>query len=156
EVAQDRSIFLGMDQGRAELRNSDVKGKNPFADRKVRQAMNLAIDRETIKRVVMRGMSAPAGIITPPASTAYTQGLDAPTKANGHAAKKLLAEAGYPSGFSVKLDCPNDRYNNDEQICQAVVGMLGKIGVKVQLDAQSKTLHFPKIQKRDTDFYLLG
>ncbi len=156
EVAQDRSIFLGMDQGRAELRNSDIKGKNPLADKRVRQAFNLAIDRDTIKRVVMRGMSAPAGIITAPAITGHTKELDTPLKANVDAAKKLLADAGYPKGFSVKLDCPNDRYNNDEQICQAVVGMLGKIGVKVQLDAQSKTLHFPKIQKRETDFYLLG
>ena len=156
EVAQDRSIFLGMDQGRAELRHSDVKGRNPFADKRVRRAFDLAIDRETIKRVVMRGLSAPAGINTAPAINGYTKELDAPTRANVDAAKTLLADAGYPKGFSVKLDCPNDRYNNDEQICQAVVGMLGKIGVRVQLDAQSKTLHFPKIQKRETDFYLLG
>jgi peptide/nickel transport system substrate-binding protein len=156
EVAQDRSIFLGMDQGRNELRSSDVKGKNPFAEKKVRQAINLAVDRDTIKRVVMRGLSAPAGIITAPAITGHTKELDTPPKANVDAAKKLLAEAGYPNGFSVKLDCPNDRYNNDEQICQAVVGMLAKVGIKVQLDAQSKTLHFPKIQKRETDFYLLG
>src|SRR6185503_15446616 len=82
EVAQDRSIFLGMDQGRAELRSSDVKGKNPFADRKVRQAVNLAIDREVIKKVVMRGLSVPAGIVTAPAINGYTKELDTPIKAN--------------------------------------------------------------------------
>ncbi len=156
ETPQDRSIFLGMDQGRNELRVSDVKGKNPFADKRVRQAISTAIDRATIKRVVMRGLSAPAAINTAPAIHGYSKALDTPPKVDLEAAKKLLKEAGYPNGFSVKLDCPNDRYMNDEQICQAVVGMLGKIGVKVQLDAQSKSLHFPKIQKRDTDFYLLG
>ena len=72
------------------------------------------------------------------------------------AAKKLLAEAGYPNGFDIQLDCPNNRYINDEAICQAVVGMLAKIGVKVTLSAIPKTIHFPKIKNRETDFYMLG
>jgi peptide/nickel transport system substrate-binding protein len=67
-----------------------------------------------------------------------------------------MADAGYPNGFSVTLDCPNDRYNNDEQICQAVTGMLAQIGIKVDLQARSKTLHFPKLQKKDSSFFLLG
>jgi peptide/nickel transport system substrate-binding protein len=106
----------------------------------------------------MRGLSAPAGIITSPGVDGYTTALDKPVAANPDQAKALMKQAGYEKGFSVKLDCPNDRYTNDEQICQAVVGMLGKVGIKVQLDSQSKTLHFPKIQKpaHETDFYLLG
>ncbi|MGZ5906203.1 MAG: ABC transporter substrate-binding protein, partial [Reyranella sp.] len=63
---------------------------------------------------------------------------------------------GYPNGFGVTLDCPNDRYNNDEQICQAVAGMLAQIGIKIDLQARSKTLHFPKLQKKDSSMYLLG
>ena len=71
-------------------------------------------------------------------------------------AKSLMADAGYGDGFEIQLDCPNNRYKNDEKICQAAVAMLAKIGVKVKLDAIPKAQHFPKIQKRITNFYMLG
>jgi peptide/nickel transport system substrate-binding protein len=153
---ENRTIFLGMDVQSPQLRSSDVKGKNPFAEVKVRQAMNMAINREAIQRVVMRGQSVPAGAIVPPFVNGYTKELDALPRVDVAKAKALLGEAGYPNGFSVSLNCPNDRYLNDEAICQAAVGMLGQIGVKANLVSQSKSLHFPLIQKADTDFYLLG
>jgi peptide/nickel transport system substrate-binding protein len=156
ETAQVRSIFLGLDMGAAELKYSDVKGKNPFADQRVRQAMYQAIDIDAIKAKVMRNFVAPAGLITSPGVHGYTKELDKRLKHDVASAKKLMAEAGYPNGFSVTLDCPNDRYNNDEQICQAVTAMLAQIGIKVDLQARSKTLHFPKLQKKDTSFFLLG
>ncbi|MEM7423797.1 MAG: ABC transporter substrate-binding protein [Pseudomonadota bacterium] len=155
-VAQIRSIFFGMDQGVDELRSSDVKGKNPFKDPKVRAAVNHAIDKEAIKRVVMEGLSFPTGMITPPGVLGNTPGNDGPYPFDAAKAKALLAEAGYPDGFSVRLDCPNNRYNNDEKICQAAVAMLAKIGVKVNLEAIPKAQHFPKIQNRTSDFYMLG
>ena len=71
-------------------------------------------------------------------------------------AKALLAEAGYPEGFGVTLDCPNNRYLNDEAICRAVASQLGEIGVRVTVDAQPKEVHFAKLFERRTDFYLLG
>lgn len=156
EAAQIRSIFLGLDMGSAELKYSDVKGKNPFADKRVRQAMYQAIDIEAIKSKVMRNFSAPAGLVTAPGVHGYTKELDKRLKYDVAAAKKLMAEAGYPNGFSVTLDCSNDRYNNDEQICQAVTGMLAQIGIKVDLQSRSKTLHFPKVQKKDSSFFLVG
>jgi peptide/nickel transport system substrate-binding protein len=156
QIHQIRSIFLGMQVAKPELATSSVKGKNPFAEKAVRQAMYQAIDIDAIHKKVMRGASVPAGLITSPGVHGYTKELDQRLPYDPEAAKKLMAQAGYPEGFEVKLDCPNDRYVNDEGICQAVVGMLGRIGVKVALDAQSKTLHFPKIQKRETEFYLLG
>ena len=156
ETAQVRSIFLGLDIGSAELKYSDVKGKNPFADKRVRQAMYQAIDIEAIKAKVMRNFSAPAGLVTSPGVHGYTKELDKRLKYDVAAARKLMAEAGYPNGFSVTLDCSNDRYNNDEQICQAVTGMLAQIGIKVDLQARSKTLHFPKVQKKDSSFFLVG
>ncbi len=155
-VAQIRSIFLGMDQGVDELRSSDVKGKNPFKDVRVREAFNLAIDKEAIKRVVMEGLSFPTGIITPPGVLGNTPDNDQPYGFDVEKAKSLLADAGYPDGFTIQLDCPNNRYNNDEKICQAAVAMLAKIGVKVNLDAIPKAQHFPKIQNRISDFYMLG
>lgn len=155
-VPQIRTIFFGMDQGSAELRSSDVKGKNPFADVRVREAVNLSIDREAIKRVVMEGLSFPAGMITSPGVLGNTPEQDKPFAVDTARAKALLAEAGYPDGFTVQLDCPNNRYNNDEKICQAAVSMLARVGIKVNLDAIPKAQHFPKIQNRETDFYMLG
>ena len=155
-VPQIRTIFFGMDQGIEELRTSNIKGKNPFADIKVREAMNLAIDRKAIQRVVMEGLSFPAGMITSPGVLGNTSEQDAEIPLDVEKAKALMAEAGYADGFSVQLDCPNNRYINDEKICQAAVSMLSKIGVDVSLDAIPKAQHFPKIQKRVSDFYMLG
>lgn len=156
QTAQDRTIFLGMDQGSDVLRTSNVKDANPFKDKQVRLAFYQAIDIDAIRNKVMRGYSVPAGIVTGPVSHGYTKDLDQRAAYDPAAAKKLLADAGYPEGFSVRLDCPNDRYVNDEAICQAVAGMLAKVGIDVDLSALPKTLHFPKIKNRDTDFYLLG
>jgi peptide/nickel transport system substrate-binding protein len=155
---ENRSIFLGFNVAAGELASSDVKGKNPFADVRVRKAVNMAIDREAIKAKVMRGQSVPSGMIAPPFVKGYSKALDAVPAVNVDGAKKLLADAGYASGFSVALHCPNDRYVSDEAICQAVVAMLARIGIKVTLVSQSKTKHFPLIEKNppETDFYLLG
>ena len=155
---ENRSIFFGMDVTSPQLKSSNVKGRNPFADKRVRKAMNMTIDREAIKRAVMRGQSIPAGMLAPPFVNGYTKELDAVPKVDLGTAKKLLAEAGYPDGFSVTLNCPNDRYVSDEGICQATAAMMARIGIKVGLVAQSKTLHFPLIEKEppETDFYLLG
>jgi peptide/nickel transport system substrate-binding protein len=155
---ENRTIFFGMDVASPELRTSNIKGKNPFADKRVRQAINMAIDREAIKRAVMRGQSVSAGVIAPPFVNGYTKELDALPKVDLAKATALLKEAGYPDGFQVTLHCPNDRYINDEGICQAGAAMLAKIGVKVNLQAQPKALHFPLIQRNppETDFFLLG
>lgn len=155
-VAQTRSIFFGMDQGSDELRSSDVKGKNPFKDVKVRLAVNHALDKVAIQRVVMEGLSFPTGMITPPGVFGNTPENDAPYAYDPELAKSLLAEAGYPDGFTVRLDCPNDRYNNDEKICQAAVAMLAKVGIKVNLEAIPKSQHFPKLHNGESDFYMLG
>lgn len=156
QVAQVRSIFFGLDQGRAELRSSNIKGKNPFADANVRMAMNLAIDRKAIQRVIMEGLSAPTGMITSPGVLGNTPALDKSYGFDLAKAKALMSKAGYGDGFSVQLDCPNNRYINDEKICQAAVSMFAKIGIKVKLEAIPKAQHFPKIQKRVSDFYMLG
>tara|TARA_B100000003_G_scaffold44031_1_gene37772 strand:- start:1513 stop:2982 length:1470 start_codon:yes stop_codon:yes gene_type:complete len=152
---QMRTIFLGMDQAADQLRSGNT-GDNPFKKKQVRQALYQAIDIEAIKKKVMRGLSEPAGIITFPGVTGYTKALDKRLPYDVDAAKQLLADAGYPDGFEVELRCPNDRYVNDEAICTAVVGMLGKIGVKVNLFAQTKSKHFKELKDDQGDFYMLG
>jgi len=151
-----RTIFLGMDQKRDELLSSSVKGKNPFKDKRVRQAFYQAIDIETIKTRVMRGAATPTGLMIAPGIKGFVPDLNKRLPYDPDAAKKLLADAGYPNGFEVGMNCPNDRYVNDGEICQAVAANLARIGVKVNLQAESKATYFPKILRRDTSFYLLG
>ena len=151
-----RTIFLGMDQKRDELLYSSVKGKNPFKDKRVRQAFYQAIDIEGIKKTVMRGASNPSALMFGPGINGYTDDLNKRLPFDPEAAKKLLAEAGYASGFSVDMNCPNDRYVNDGQICEAVAANLARVGVKINLKAETKGTYFPKILRRDTSFYLLG
>ena len=136
-----RTIFLNMDSLRDELLYSNVKGKNPFKDARVRKAFYQAIDIETIKTKIMRGMSQPTPLMIAP--------MLFPLAGEFHrwpydpaAARRLMAEAGYAQGFELGMDCPNDRYVNDEEICQAVAAMLSRIGVKVtaQRPAQGQVL----------------
>jgi peptide/nickel transport system substrate-binding protein len=151
-----RVIFLGMDQKRDELQFSNVKGKNPFKDKRVRQAFYQAIDVDSIIKNVMRGAGVANAEMLPPQVKGFAPDLAKRLPFDPEAAKKLLAEAGYPSGFEVKLNCPNDRYVNDAAICQAVAGQLAKVGVKINLEAETKGTYFPKILRRDTSFYMLG
>jgi peptide/nickel transport system substrate-binding protein len=151
-----RTIFIGMDQHNAELKYSNVKGKNPFKDVRVRQALNMTVDREAIKRVTMRGLSIPAGIMVAPGVHGHSKEIDVAPKVNIAEAKKLLAAAGYPNGFEFTLDCPNNRYVNDEKICQALVGMWAKAGVTVKLNSMPFANFIPKILNVDSSAYLLG
>ncbi len=151
-----RTIFLGMDQKRDELLYSSVKGKNPFKDKRVRQAFYQAIDINGIQRTVMRGASRPTALMVGPGINGWTAEQDKRLPYDIEAAKKLLVDAGYPNGFEVTMNCPNDRYVNDGQICQSVAANLARIGVKINLATETKGTYFPKILRRDTSFYLLG
>ena len=154
-----RTIFLGFDQTRDELLYSNIKGKNPFKDVRVRLAFAHAIDIEAIKKKVMRNASIPAGLMVAPQINGFSKALNARWAYDPGKAKELLDEAGYADGFEVTMDCPNDRYVNDERICQAVVGMMAKVGVKVSLLAQTKSKYFGKVLQQndfDTSFFLLG
>lgn len=155
-----RTIFLGFDQDREELLSSNIKGKNPFKDVRVRKAFLKAIDIDAINKKIMRGAATPTALMIAPAINGFNPELNAqrePYDVDG--AKALMAEAGYPDGFEVTMDCPNDRYVNDEKICQAAASMLAKIGVKVDLLAQTKSKYFGKVLAQngyDTSFFLLG
>jgi peptide/nickel transport system substrate-binding protein len=153
-----RTIFLNMDSFRPELLYSNIKGKNPFKDVRVRKAFYQAIDIEAIKSKVMRNMSVPSAVLIAPS---LARGSDQ-FKRHPYdvaAAKKLMTEAGYPNGFELEMDCPNDRYVNDEAICQATVAMLARIDVKVKLNSMPKAKYFEKAgptKKYDSSFNLLG
>lgn len=153
-----RTIFLNMDSFRNELLYSNVKGKNPFKDARVRKAVYQAIDIEAIRSRVMRGNAAPSSLLISP--LLFARGSEIKRHPfDIEAGKKLLTEAGYPSGFEVTMDCPNDRYVNDEAICQAVAAMMARINIKVTLLAIPKAQYFEKAgppKKYDSSFNLLG
>jgi len=153
-----RTIYLGFNVSRDELASSDIKGKNPLKDLRVRQAFVLAIDEPVIAQKVMLGQAHPSFEMWGPGVNGYNAKLDVRPKADAAKAKQLLAEAGYPNGFKLGMDCPNDRYVMDEQICTAIASMLARVGVKIDLLAQTKAKYFAKINgpRYDTDFYLLG
>lgn len=155
--AENRIIFIGMDQARDELLYSNVKGKNPFKDKRVRMALYQSVDVEAIKTSVMRGLSIPSAItLSAPERAGVPKSLEKRHPLDLVKAKALLAEAGYPNGFEVTMDCPNDRYTNDEKICIALAGMWAKIGVTLKVNAMTKANYFPKTQNLDTSMYLLG
>jgi peptide/nickel transport system substrate-binding protein len=153
-----RTIYLGMDQMRPQLLKSDVQGKNPFQDVRVRRAMLLAIDVTAIQRTVMRGQSRPSNLLYGPGVNGFVEADDVRPAVNIDQAKKLLADAGYPNGFGVTMDCPNDRYVNDEAICTATVSMLARIGIRVTLNAQTRARFFAEVNapRYNTSFYMLG
>jgi peptide/nickel transport system substrate-binding protein len=131
-----RTIYLGLDVWRDELLTSDVKGRNPLQDLRVRQAFALAIDEQAIAQKVMLGLAHPTWMMWGPGVNGYDATLDVRPKVDLAKARALLADAGYPNGFSIGFDCPNDRYVMDEQICTAITSMLARVGIKVALTAQ--------------------
>jgi peptide/nickel transport system substrate-binding protein len=154
--AENRTIFFGMDQFRDELPGSNVKGKNPLKDVRVRKALYQAIDINTIARVTMRGLAQPTGALISPQVNGWTKRADARWPYDVEASKKLLAAAGYPQGFEVDFACPNNRYISDEEICQSVAAMWARIGVKAKLRTLPLSTYFPMIQRYEASIYMLG
>ncbi|MBS0447553.1 MAG: ABC transporter substrate-binding protein [Proteobacteria bacterium] len=157
EGLENRIIFIGLDQGRDELLYSSVKGKNPFKDQRVRQALYQAVDEDLIKNKLMRGQAQPTGATTPsPLGTYNDPELEKRRPYDVAAAKKLLEAAGYPNGFEFTLDCPNDRYVNDEEICKTLASMWAKLDLKVRVNAMPRSIYFAKLGNLDTSAYMLG
>ena len=157
EGSEFRFIMIGLDQAHGELVYSDLKGKNPFKDRRVRLALYEAIDVEALKTQVMRGLSIPTGIPLPsPKGAGVPDALERRYPFDPAAARKLLADAGYPSGFGFTLHCPNDRYVNDERICIALASMWAKVGLNVRVEAMPKTQYFQQAEKLQFAAFMLG
>ncbi len=153
---ENRTIFFGMDQFRDELPGSNIKGKNPLKDVRVRKALYQAIDMDTIARVSLRGLGQPTGALVAPQVNGWTKEIHKRFPFDPAASQKLLAEAGYKDGFEVNFSCPNNRYINDEQICQAVTAMWAKVGIKAKLRTEPLTTYFPMIQRYEASIYMLG
>ena len=154
--AEARTMYIGMDQWREQIIESPVEG-NPFLDLRVRKAIAHAVDAQAIIDRVMQGQATLATQYVMDKVDGYNPDLTR-LEYNVDTAKSLLAEAGYPDGFELTMDCSTDRYVNDGQICQATVSLLARVGIKVNLIAQPKAQFFPKVVAPDfgTSFFLLS
>ncbi|MCW0233750.1 MAG: ABC transporter substrate-binding protein [Ferrovibrio sp.] len=152
QTVSNRLIYISLDQSEPTAGIPDTDGKNPLRDVRVRKALSLAINRDAITSRIMEGLGKPAGDFLP--SPMFGTRKDAvPTSYNPDAAKKLLAEAGYPNGFSITLGSPNNRYINDAEVAQAIASQWTRIGVKTKVDAVNATVFF---KNRDEFKYSAG
>lgn len=151
-----RLIYLQMDQHRDKSPFiKSANGKNPLKDIRVRRAIYYGIDEEAIVKYIMRGFAIPAAQFSPNAVFGSDPSITR-VKHNREKAKKLLADAGYPDGFDIQLDAPNNRYVNDAQIAQAIATTLAKIGIRVRVNAIPKSRFFGKVSHLDSSFFLIG
>ncbi len=151
----DRGVHLTPDTGRAVTPfvrgpNGEALTTNPLRDLRVRQALSLAIDRIAIRDRVMDGMSFPSGQIVPEGFGGYSSRIPV-TAPDPAAARRLLAEAGYPNGFQLTIHCTNDRYVNDARICQAVGQMFTRIGVRTEVQVMPSAAFFPLVTNQAGD-----
>ncbi|MEM6763192.1 MAG: ABC transporter substrate-binding protein, partial [Pseudomonadota bacterium] len=132
-----RTIMLGLNHGDETLHGAPDLGSNPTQDIRVREALWRAIDMDAIVAKVMRGKARVAGLMIAPPIAGYVAEDDVKPSYDPEMARALLEEAGYSDGFAMGLDCPNDRYVNDEEICLAIASMWNAIGVETKLTAQT-------------------
>lgn len=160
-AVSNRLIYLHMDSGRE--RNSpfvtDVSGKpleaNPFRDPRVRKAVSKMIDRDAIVSRIMEGQAQSAGQLLPDFFFGTSKRLK-PEKYDPEGAKKLLADAGYPNGFGITLQTPNNRYINDERVAQAVAQFLTRGGIPAKVDAMPSAVFFSRATKLEFSLILAG
>ncbi|MEP6996453.1 MAG: ABC transporter substrate-binding protein [Betaproteobacteria bacterium] len=146
--------YLGFDQSRDELQFSDVKGRNPFKDLRVRRAIHQAIDVDAIVSKVLRGQATATGSTISKLLDGYVPDLERRPKYDPAAARALLKDAGYPSGFGVTLDCVNVAYR--AAVCQAIAGMLAQIGIRTTFQPWPTATFFPKLTQATTSFFEFG
>jgi len=137
--------YFAFDQHSAELAGSDIKGRNPFKDIRVRRAVQLAVDTDLIVRQVLRGEGKVTGSFVSPLLDGYLPEFEQRPKADGAAARALLKEAGYDNGFSVQMDCVNVAWR--ASVCQAAVAMLEKVGIRASLVTSPSSVFFPKLSQ---------
>jgi len=157
QAPEIRVMFLSMDQASKELRYSSVKGRNPLQDRRVRLAMYQAIDVQALAERVMRGSVLPTGILIARGVNSVDPSMvERPYPHDVAAARRLMSDAGYPKGFDLTLDCTNDRYVNDDQVCVAVAAMLARIDVRVKVNSMPAAQFFQKVGAGDSSFNFFG
>ncbi len=155
---ENRSVFLGLNVGTGTMSEVGTESRNPLADRRVREAISTAINRQAIQRGVLLGQAIPTGTVAPSSINGYPRQLDRFPPFDPARAKALLAEAGFPNGFKMKLDCPRDGYTRSEAVCRTVAGQLSQVGITSEPVIRTFADHLAMIRngKIQPDAYLLG
>lgn len=150
-----RIIFLQLDQRDDSPFIETDDGSNPLQDVRVRRAISMAIDRQAIVDRIMDGVAVPANQFLPDGLFGT---LDDPEALvyDPEGARALLAEAGYPDGFAITFHASNDRFINDGPVAQAITQFLSQVGIRVELDAMTASLFFPRRAKRDYSMSMGG
>jgi peptide/nickel transport system substrate-binding protein len=153
EGQENRTVWIGMRQDVDELTGSDVRGRNPFRDLRVRQAIAHAMDLDALRRTTLRGQGVPTGSMWTEFVNGWTRETDRRTPYDPARARALLAEAGYPSGFSVPMDCPVGTY---DEACQAVAAMLSRVGIRAQLTIHPNAVFSQRVRRQEPMLYILS
>ena len=146
--------YFAMNQHANELPGSDVKGRNPFKDVRVRRAVQLAIDTDLIVRQVLRGEGKVTGSFVSPLVDGYLPEFEQRPKADPAAARDLLRKAGYENGFSMQMDCVNVAWR--AAVCQAAAAMLERVGIRANLVTSPSSVFFPKLSQGTGTFVEFG
>jgi peptide/nickel transport system substrate-binding protein len=154
QIADLGQQYFAFDQARDELVNGDVKDRNPFKDRRVRQAVYQAINIELIVKKVLRGQATPTGAFLSTRVDGVPADLDQRLPYDPKKARELLAQAGYPKGFAVTLECVNIAYR--ENVCQAATAMLAQVGIRTSLRSSPTNQFFPKLSQASASFIEFG
>jgi peptide/nickel transport system substrate-binding protein len=154
--AQDlRVMFLGFNV--APDHQVEGQPRNPLADIRVREALTRAVDIPAITGSVMRGLTQPIHTLIAPEIGGYDASLASARVAHDPAAaRRLLAEAGYPDGFGIGFECPNDRFVNGERVCRAIASMWARIGVRANLNVYRYPAYMTRFLNHQSDIFLLG
>ncbi len=155
-----RLIYFYLDSGRDDspfvtAKDGGKLAHNPLRDVRVRQALTIAINRQAIADRVMAGLGYPTNNLVPETLFGYDPTLAIP-KFDPDAAKKMLAEAGYPDGFGLTIHAPNNRFVNDAQIAQAVAQMFARIGIAAKVEAMPMASYAGRGAKGEFSFGLIG
>jgi peptide/nickel transport system substrate-binding protein len=128
----------------------------PWDDKRVRQAVAYAIDRDAIIQGVMQGQAKRLDGPIGPATYGYNPELQPKYTYDPERAKQLLAEAGYPNGVDVELYTPVGRYVQDKQAAEAMTAMLTAVGLRTRLMTPEWPTMWADVQAGKTAFYYMG
>jgi peptide/nickel transport system substrate-binding protein len=129
--------------------------KNPFKDARVRKALSMAINRDAIADRIMEKKAMPAAQLLPDFFPGTSKKLK-PPKYDPEGAKKLLAEAGYPNGFTMTIHGPNNRYINDAAVCQAIAQFYARAGIEAKVETMPASVYFTRATKGEFGYMVLG
>ena len=153
EGQENRTVWLGLRQDVEELAGSDVRGRNPFKDLRVRQAIAHALDVEAMRRTTLRGQGVPTASMWTQFVNGWSAEADRRLPYDPARSRALLTEAGYPNGFSVPFECPTGTY---DEACQAVAGMLARVGIRAQLNILPNAQFSQRIRRQEPMMYALS